>query len=169
MRLLGAIMIVSAMSMIGILKYAEYKKCCNVLREITAMLELMKSEICTYHAPINLVFDRVYSGFDGEISDFAKELMASLDSLGDREFSELWADAALKTLDCIPPDCMKELKLLGTSIGRYNAEIQCEALDRCAAFFVKKHNEWQLQLKAKEKTYIGLYSGAGLIAAIAMI
>lgn len=169
MRLLGAFMIVTAMSMIGILKYAEYKKCCNVLRDISSMLELMKSEICTYHAPINRVLDRIYSGFDGEIKDFAKELTASLDLLGDRGFSRLWVDAALKTLNFIPNDCMKELKLLGTSIGRYNTEIQSEALDRCEAYFIKKYNEWQLQLKAKEKMYIGLYSGAGLIAAIAMI
>ena len=169
MRLLGAVMIVSAMSMIGILKYAEYKRCCTVLREITAMLELMKSEICTYHAPMNRVLDRIYSGFEDAIKDFAKALIASLDSLGDREFTTLWSDAVSDALYLIPTDCIEELKLLGTSIGRYNAGIQGEALDRCEAFFIKKHDEWQLQLKAMGKTYIGLYSGAGLIAAIAMI
>ena len=61
------------------------------------------------------------------------------------------------------------VKSLGSSLGRYDAEIQCAAIERCMALLSQEQQAFSSGLSANKRMYIGISSGTGLIIAIMLL
>lgn len=169
MRYIGAIFVISSLLFAGISKASECKKCCKTLQNLILMLNLLKNEICTARTPVNRIMSKAAAGFQGEVSQFAEMVCKEIENLGEKDFSEIWSNSANKSLLSIPNECLCEIFGLGTSIGRYNAELQALDIDRCSNTLNAYLANYQPELKNKQKMYIGLYGGIGMIVAVVLI
>ncbi len=169
MKCLGAVMLTAALTAIGISKAAECRKRLSVLQSVLLMLDIIKSELCTNRATIIRIIECIKQSARGDVKRFADKLKGSMDRLGEVEFSTLWHEAVTETLAVLPEECLSELISLGASLGRYNADMQGEAIDRCKLTFNRSLEELRPQSAKMQKMYIGLYGGVGLIAAVMLI
>ena len=169
MRYIGAVFVIASLLFTGISKASECKKCCKTLRNSILMLNLLKNEICTARTPVNRIMSKAAAGFQGEVSQFAEMVCKEIENLGEKDFSEIWSNSANKSLLSIPNECLCEIFGLGTSIGRYNAELQALDIDRCSNTLNAYLANYQPELKNKQKMYIGLYGGIGMIVAVVLI
>lgn len=62
MKLLGAVLLTAAASVMGLFKARELKASSQSLREIISLLELMRNEICTRRTPMKMLSIRVTKG-----------------------------------------------------------------------------------------------------------
>lgn len=169
MRIIGAVVLTVALTAMGTCRAIEYRKRINVMQELVLMLELMKSELGTSSASMNRIIKRIQKCCSGDIKKFADALLRSMDRLGETEFSVLWQEAEKETLSVLNPDCFSEISSLGESLGKYNADMQIDAIERCRRAVVGSINEIKPQSGKIQKMYIGLYGGAGLIVSVMLI
>lgn len=169
MRVFGAAILILALTSIGISKALEFRKRLTVMQDLILMLDSAKSELCTSRMPMNRIIKRIEQNSRGDVKRFAEKLLLSMDRLGEAEFSSLWNETVTEVFASLPSDCISELTNLGTSLGRYNVDMQIEAIDRCKQVLVKNIDELRPQNGKMQKMYIGLYGGAGLIVAIMLI
>lgn len=169
MRVFGAAILILALTSIGISKAIEFRRCLTVMQDLILMLDSAKSELCTSRTPMNRIIERIEKNSRGEVKRFAGRLLLSMDRLGEAEFSSLWNETVTEAFASLPSDCISELTNLGTSLGRYNVDMQIEAIDRCTQVLTKNIDELRPQNGKMQKMYIGLYGGAGLIVAIMLI
>lgn len=169
MRYLGAVFVIAALSAMGIAKAAELKTNLQVLQNALLMLELIKSEICTMRVPMIKAVEKAASSCKGSVKSFAECLSDSMDRLGDIDFGTLWRGAAEKTLTSIPQECFDAIVNLGNTLGRYDCQMQAQAIDSCAEILTAVSAKRRDELKNSQKMYVGLYSGAGVIIAVILI
>ncbi|MDO4815391.1 MAG: stage III sporulation protein AB [Bacillota bacterium] len=169
MRVFGAVVLVLALTSIGICKAIEFRKCLTVMHDLILMLDSVKSELCTSRTPMNRIIQRIEQNSRGEVNRFAGSLLASMDRLGEAEFSSLWRDTATDVFGVLPQDCITELSELGTCLGRYDMDMQLEAIDRCKHKISNNIDDLRPKNGKIQKMYIGLYGGTGLIIAIMLI
>ena len=100
---------------------------------------------------------------------FAASVCERLKSLDESSFSELWNESVSENLSCLPQRCTTALCELGASLGRYDAELQSAAADRCLSLLCSELAAEEAKQKANEKMYIGLCGGLSLIAALVLV
>lgn len=169
MRILGAILLTASASLIGILKAKSLKESAASLAELISFLQMMKCEIATSVMPVKLIIKRGLESECRYISCFLNELEQGLDSLHDTSFDKMWKNSVTSALTFLSDRQCFLLCSLGESIGRFEPELQGEAIDGCITVFEKDLAEINSQLKSNQKMYIGLGSGAGLILSIILI
>lgn len=169
MRYIGAVLVIASLMFAGINKALGCKKCCKSLQNSVLMLNLIKNEICTARTPINRIMSKVSTSFDGEVRQFAETVCNEFNNLGEKDFPEIWSKSANEALLSIPTECLCEISQLGTSIGRYNSELQALDIDRCSNALNVYLANYQPDVKNKQKMYIGLYGGIGMIVAVVLI
>ncbi len=169
MKLLGAVMLAAAASVMGFYKARELKVSQQTLREILSLLELMRNEICTRRTPLKQLFSCSNLPDYRYINGFINELEAELPSLGSKTFAQIWCESAEKTLQMLTKSSRQALKDLGSSIGKYDAVLQAASIDRCISELNGEYEKLNEGLKNNEKMYIGLGTGIGLIFAIILV
>ena len=85
----------------------------------------------------------------------------------DRPFCEQWA-AAIRALDMLTPDARAALLTLGAQLGKYDAQLQRQALDTCIASLRSISAALQDDARRRGKLVCGLGATLGLLAAIAL-
>lgn len=100
------------------------------------------------------------------MNSFISSLETELSSLGSKSFTQIWCENAEKTLQMLSKSSRQALKDLGSSIGKYDAELQAASIDRCISELNGEYKKLNEGLKNNEKMYIGLGTGIGLIFAI---
>lgn len=169
MHWLGAVIIVAACSVIGINKarwLGNTERCYSAL---ILMMEVAKGEICTRKAPMDEVLGVLEHGAAKPVIPFISGVAERLDTLGERSFSEIWCSCADTYLPQLSPAAIASVKSLGSSLGRYDADIQCAAIERCMAILSQEQQEHKAGLSAGKRMYIGISSGTGLIIAIMLM
>lgn len=169
MKLLGAVLLTAAASVMGFFKARELKVSSQSLREIISLLELMRNEICTRRTPIKQIFSCSNLPDYRYMNSFISSLETELSSLGSKSFTQIWCENAEKTLQMLSKSSRQALKDLGSSIGKYDAELQAASIDRCISELSSEYEKLNEGLKNNEKMYIGLGTGIGLIAAIILV
>lgn len=169
MKLLGAVLFAAAASVMGFFKAWELKVSIQSLREIISLLELMRNEICTRRTPLKQLFSCSNMPNYRFINGFIRGLEAELPSLGSKSFAQIWCDNAEKTLQMLRKSSRQALKDLGSSIGKYDAELQASSIDRCISELSGEYEKLNEGFKNNEKMYIGLGTGIGLIFAIILV
>ena len=169
MKLIGAIMLTAAASVMGFFKARDLKAALQALREMISLLELMRNEICTRRTPIKQIFSCSNLSDYRYMNSFISSLETELSSLGSKSFTQIWCENAEKTLQMLSKSSKQALKALGSSIGKYDAELQAASIDRCINELSSEYEKLNAGLRDNEKMYIGLGTGIGLIAAIILV
>ena len=86
----------------------------------------------------------------------------------DRPFCEQWA-AAIRALDMLTPDARAALLTLGAQLGKYDAQLQRQALDTCIASLRSVFGALQDDARRRGKLVCGLGATLGLLAAVALL
>lgn len=168
-KLAAAVAISAAAFALGIIRAREEKRVLRSLFELCAMLEQMKNEIYTHRVPIKSIISSMRLNSFKAISDFIIELDITLDELGTRPFSDIWAQCAESKLSFLPFDAENAVSSLGSTIGRSDASMQAEAIDRCISILSSEYEARKSSIDNSRKMYVGLYGGAGLILSIILL
>ena len=169
MNWLGAVIIVAACSVIGINKACSLGNTEKCYAALISMLEIAKGEICTRRAPMDEVFTVLEEGAAKQVKPFVSAAAAQLAALGEHSFAEIWCGCADKYLQQLSPASLAAVKSLGGSLGRYDAEMQCAAIERCMAVLSQEQQIFSSNLSENKRMYIGIGSGTGLIIAIMLL
>lgn len=169
MKLIGAVLLTAAASIMGFFKARELRASSQALREIISLLELMRNEICTRRTPIKQLF--LYPNMPDYryIKVLLNGIEAELPSLGSKSFAQIWYENTEKSLQMLSKSSRQAVKDLGSTIGKYDAELQATSIDRCIYELNDEYAKLNDGLKSNEKMYIGLGTGIGLIFAIVLI
>ena len=79
-----------------------------------------------------------------------------------------WA-AAIRALDMLTPAARTALLTLGAQLGKYDAQLQRQALDACIASLQSISAALQDDVRRRGKLVCGLGATLGLLAAVAML
>lgn len=169
MNWLGAVIIVAACSALGINKAFSLDNTEKCYASLISMLEIVKGEICTRRAPMDEVFRVLKEDAAKSVKLFVSGVAGQLDVLGEHSFAEIWSGCADKYLPQLSPASLASVKSLGSSLGRYDAEMQCAAIERCMAVLTQEQQAFRTGLDASKRMYIGIGSGTGLIIAIMLL
>ena len=169
MKLIGAILLTAAASAIGFFKARDLKASSQALREMISLLELMRNEIFTRRTPLKQLFSCANMPDYQYISGFVNCLEAELSSLGSKSFAQIWCECAEKELVLLGKNSRQAVKDVGSSIGKYDAELQAASIDRCISELNNEYEKLNEGLKNNEKMYIGLGTGIGLVFAIILV
>lgn len=169
MNYIGAILLVAAGFYMGLSRARDQRIKVKTLRGVCLMLELIKSEICSRRTPMDELF--AYLSYSGtvEIREFADSMRKKLRFLNEKAFSQLWCEAVERHLGNLPQDCLGTVCELGSSLGRYDADMQASAIERAQKTLSARLSVLETNLKADEKMYIALGCGVSLIAALVLI
>ena len=86
----------------------------------------------------------------------------------ERPFCEQWA-AAIRALDMLTPAARAALLTLGAQLGKYDAQLQRQALDACIASLQSISAALQDDARRRGKLVCGLGATLGLLAAVALL
>ena len=86
----------------------------------------------------------------------------------ERPFCEQWA-AAIRALDMLTPAARAALLTLGAQLGKYDAQLQRQALDTCIASLQSISAALQDDTRRRGKLVCGLGATLGLLAAVALL
>lgn len=164
MKLAGAALLAAAFGLFGLRLAAEQRKSEKLLAALMTSLEILRGEISARLTPLpDCAVSLAVSG-PYESRQFYASLAAGLDSLGDLGFSSIW-DACLAPLG-ISPGARGALSDLGRSLGKFNAEEQAAAIDRCLGRLKALYEEMLNNSRPAVQLKLGLSFGAGLLLAV---
>lgn len=169
MKLFAELLIMSAFFAVGITKAAELKNELFTLRGAIRLIELMKNEIVTRRTRLPVLSEMLISASDKYTAQFANKFSTALESLGERSLADIWHESIKNGLSALSNDCKNELISLGGSIGRYDAELQQAAFERCIEKLADSEKRLSDSYLSNRKMYLGVFGGTGLIAVILLI
>lgn len=169
MRIIGLVLLTAAAAAIGVFKASELKKSVATLSELIAFLELMRNEICTRRTPMKQLLSASTLPEYKCIQPFTSELDKQLKQLGNMSFFQIWTECVNEYILLISQESKYCLVSLGSSLGRYDAQLQAAAIDRCISELEREYKVLCANLKSNQKMYIGLGTGMGLIVSIILI
>lgn len=169
MNHLGAITVIISALFIGIYKAREEKRKALILRQLCSFLELMKNELCAEKKSISkFFFDDVLDSFSF-LTEFIQSMRNNLSSLGIKRFCSIWSESINNSFSNIPDKAQNALLALGSSIGKYDSDIQKSAFERCESIIQSECVQAEKALRNNEKMYIGLGGCAGAILALMLV
>ena len=169
MRIIGALLLAAAASAMGYFKAKELKSQARTLNETISLLELVRNEICTRRTPLKQVFNSSALPDYKYIYEFVKSVQSQLAELGSKSFAQIWCECVEDRLSPLSERNRQALKNIGSSLGKYDAELQAASIDRCISELMAEYKSMNAGLKSNEKMYIGLGTGIGLIFAIILV
>ena len=169
MKIIGLVLLTAAAAAIGVFKASELKKCVAALSELIAFLELIRNEICTRRTPMKQLMSANNLHEYKYIKPFTSALDEHMNMLGNMSFSQIWTECVNENISFISEESRSCLINLGSSLGRYDAQLQAAAIDRCINALEREYKDLCTDLKSNQKMYIGLGTGMGLIVSIILI
>lgn len=162
LKMLGAVMIVSSCSLIGI---SINRKLCDrirVLQEWISVLQEIKAEIVFRATPITEIFEQFAGKQNHFTSHYFHVICENLRVFGIQTAAEQ-AIVELKRLS-LTEDDIYELQRVFNAIGRYDAVTQAEALTRSISALELQLTDAKFQQSQKGRLYqaVGLSCGVAL-------
>ena len=167
LKLLGAIMIIGACSLMGI---SVNRKLCDrvrVLQEWLIILQEIKAEIVFRAAPIPVIFQKLADKPYNFTSPYFHSICDNLQLFGVQSAAEISA-YELRKLPLTESDLLA-LQNAFTSIGRYDAQTQGEALARTISVLEQQLSDAKLQQNQKGKLYQAIGVSCGIALALIAI
>jgi stage III sporulation protein AB len=167
LKLIGSALVICCCTLLGLKATGRIRQHIRALSGLLSALDIMKSEILDMLTPLPELMKLLSEQAREPAREMFAECLRLMREEGCRSFRESWRRAVLETADlCLLPEEEEVLCELGVSLGRYNAEDQCRAIDRAA-----KRLELFLQLEERDRAERGrlnafLGFGAGVTVAI---
>lgn len=169
MNIFGAVLLTAAGFYIGFAKARELKVRVSTLRAVCMMIEIIKSEISSRRSPMDELFVLLAKTVPNEAKSFTLTVHDSLSRLGENSFSEIWNKAAESELHALSERSVGVLRELGSTLGRYDADMQTDAADRALILLSNELQAMEAKVRAEEKMYIALGGGLSMIASLMLI
>ncbi len=169
MKLAASVMIVFACTAVGIIKARGLTELDSTYSSLLSALELLKNEICTNMTPLCGALELAGRSSDKPVKNFLGSVGAGLPSLGSSTFSDIWSAAVKHELPMLPESCSSSLVSLGNSLGRYDADLQRLAIERCSAQIAAAQCSLRENACANKRMYVGAGASTGLIVVILML
>ncbi|MGI5986187.1 MAG: hypothetical protein GXY01_01125 [Clostridiales bacterium] len=159
MKILGALLLVAACTLIGIgqAKKLYFRQRC--LEGALDALRFMDAELKNAAVPIPEIFRNLIRLPDNKLSSFFNNLNTKMAGFGEESLADIWSGCVLNDRSISLSERQRqELCRVGTFLGRYSENEQSEAIAACIA-----HLEGELE-RTSEKAREGakLYTGLGL-------
>ena len=155
-HVLGAFLLILALSGFGVIQTMELKQRPRELRMMIDAMALLRNDIVSRMLPLPDAL--AHAG--GSCSGLARYFLITVsDRLGNssEQFSSIW-EGSVDLLNILSREDRAVLCRLGSHLGRFDAAAQGEAIDACILSL--KQNE--AQACEYEKQYSRLYTGLGL-------
>lgn len=163
----GIFMISAACASIGVTSAVGMKRHIELLAALCGSLRYISAEIGTRLCPLPELIAEL-AGRGGAAGEFYTRLAERLDSIGEVDFSALWASS----LECLTPlnrDEHSALRALGDVLGRYELQEQLESIDICLDSLSRSLRGLQAQYPERRRLVLGLSAAAGILVLIVLI
>ena len=163
----GMLMISAACASFGVISAAGMKRHIELLSALCGSLRYISAEIGTRLRPLPGLIAEL-AGRGGAAGEFYTCLAKKLDSIGEVDFSALWASS----LECLTPldrDELLALRALGDVLGRYELQEQLESIDICLDALGRSLRGLQAQYPERRRLVLGLSAAAGILVLIVLI
>lgn len=168
LKIIGSVLVICCCTLLGLKATGRTQQHIRALRGLLSSLEIMKSEILDMLTPIPELMTLLSEQAQEPTRGMFLKCLCLMREGGCRSFRESWRRSVLETSDlCLLPEEEEVLCELGISLGRYNAEDQCRAIDKAA-----KRLDVFLQLEEKDKSERGRVNavlGLGTGITVAML
>ena len=168
-HLLGAFLIAAASAALGFSYVNGEKRRLCALRSAERMLKTMAGELETRLTPLPELISRLACRCDGAAAAFAEDLNLRLCHLGEREFSNLWADSVEVAFDMLSGEEREILSALGLCLGRYELERQLTELSLALDQLSHAIDRRSAALPEKKRLGLGLAWAGGALLVIVLI
>ncbi len=166
MRIAGSILIIAAFTFFGVARARDLHCRARLVAALATSVELLRGEIVSRLTPLPDAARRLAESGPRETRSFYSYLCVGLESLGEREFSEIW-NACVAGLVLAEQD--KEiLRDLGCSLGRYDALEQDAALSRCIEALGEAAERARCEAANGGRLCAGVSISAGALLAIVL-
>lgn len=167
MKLLGAVMIIFGALCTGISYVESRKDLITKLDALASALRQLGAEMENSVSPLQELLEKQGMQSRGTVRLFFSSAADSMESLGEREFCEIWAECARKFI--ADRQAIRELTELGGILGRYSLERQCKAIEHCAVMLEEYRNRLSLELQQTGRLALGLPVSAGALMIILLM
>lgn len=167
MKLLGTVFVILSCTALGIMKARSLARENEAYAELISALTLMKGEICSRASSMDEVFRLLNTEKRSCTSAFFSKICRDMSDIGNISLKAIWQQAA-DTL-CISSDGVQAVKALGNVLGRYDAQAQSAAIERCMLALSAEQNALREKLNENKRMYIGIGAASGLVLAILLI
>lgn len=165
MRLTGGILLVLAGLMGGLQSASRLRE--DVLRResLLRLLEGLSYEMKNFRPPLPALFSAMSGRTAGEGRELCLRILEGLEQPGNPRFAPLWEES----LCPLPSRERDVLRPLGSVLGQYAAEEQLQALERVRGEMERLSDEARVRMRERGRVSIGLWTAAGLMAAVILI
>lgn len=165
MRLTGGIFLVLAGLMGGLRSVSELRE--NVRRRecLLRLLDGLSYEMKNFRPPLPALFSAMSGRTEGAGRELCLRISEGLEKPGNPRFACLWEDAVC----LLPPGEREALRPLGSVLGQYAAEEQVRALERVRGEMERLLDEARVRMRERGRVSVGLWTAAGLMAAVILI
>ena len=164
---LGAVLLFLGSTAAGFALRCELYQRAHLLAAVIDSLQLLRSDIVGRLLPLPEALrhtaETVPDALRAQYTALADGITDS-----DRPFYEQWT-AAIRTFDTLTPDARAALLTLGAQLGKYDAQLQRQALDTCIASLRSISGALQDDARRRGKLSCGLGATLGLLAAVALL
>lgn len=166
-KALGALLVVCCCALLGLVTAGRSAQRLRSLRSLLAALDQMKAELEGLLTPLPELLLRL------QTEQPASEFISRVSWLAEKKrlpFRSAWEQAAEETEAlCLRPEETKALAALGAVLGRYDAETQCAALERCRQRLSLFRELEEKDRARKNRLSAALGAGAGVTIAILLL
>lgn len=163
----GIFMISAACASFGVISAADMKRHIELLTALCGSLRYISAEIGTRLRPLpELIAELADRG--GAAGEFYTRLAEKLDSIGEVDFSALWA-SSLGCLTTLNRDELSAIRALGDVLGRYELNEQLESIDICLDSLNRSLRDLQAQYPERRRLVLGLSAASGILVLIVLI
>ena len=164
---LGAALLFLGSTAAGFALRRELQQRAQLLAAVIDSLQLLRSDIVGRQQPQpEAQRHTAETTPEPQQAQYTAQAAGKTDS--ERPFSEQWA-AAIRALDMLTPAARAALLTLGAQLGKYDAQLQRQALDACIASLQSISAALQDDVRRRGKLLCGLGATRGLLAAVALL
>ena len=167
LKLMGAIMIVGACSLMGISINRRLCDRIKILQELLSILQEIKAEIVFRAAPIPAILRNFADKPSNFTAQYFKSICENLQMFGLQSAAELSLHE-LRKLPLTETD-LHELQKVFRSIGRYDTPTQVEAISRTISSLEYQLTDARLQQSQKGRLYQAVGVSCGIALALIAI
>ena len=141
----------------------------NALRSFSDMLDQLRGLLESDASPMPELLRKLSKCSVGEARYFVDSLNASMNSLGECSFQELWHRALSEQAALPGEQARQELEALGALLGRYDLQSQLDAAAECREKLRQSLEKRQNDHRQDMYLTIGLSLSASLLLGILLI
>lgn len=166
-RLIGAFLLSVGGAGLGWTAGERLRARANLLTELHAGIEALRREIGFYQRSVPEALECAAASVHGTVSWLFLSCAEQLYRGDGTPFASAWDREIKSKLTALSREEKAILLQLGNTLGRFDAEIQCHALDQCAARLEETRRSAREAWQRQKRLYLAL--GGGMGAALALL